>query len=164
MTRRILLSIGWIATGIGLYVTLVGLEFYWNLYNWEPRSDWRAGVLVLAALVLVAVMGLLARASSDKFSRGVSLFICLALLALGIYVVPAEPSTTGLFAREVSSPVWHRGGRLFLLAMPGLFWVLGLRTVLEAAAGTRQQTFDIEGALGQFPGLVAGFARMVESV
>ena len=54
-----------------------------------------------------------------------SLAACLALLALAVYVLPPEPMTQGLFAREARSPLWYRAARFVLLALPGVFWGLG---------------------------------------
>jgi hypothetical protein len=53
--------------------------------------------------------------------RLVSIMTCAFLLGLAIYTFPAEPLTTGLFARELSSPLWYRGGRLVLMTIPLLF-------------------------------------------
>ena len=52
--------------------------------------------------------------------------MCLALLILGFYVLPSEPLNQGLFARERPSPLWYRGARLGVLALPALFWVLAM--------------------------------------
>ena len=42
MKRAILLTVGWLLAAAGLYVALVGLELYWNLYDWQPRLDLNA--------------------------------------------------------------------------------------------------------------------------
>jgi hypothetical protein len=123
--RAILLSLGWLLSAAGLYVALVVLELYWNLYDWQPKLDWEALGLIFGMLALLAAIRLLARASGDRFSRGVSLVICLALLALAVYVFPPEPRTSGLFAREAPSPFWYRAARFVVLALPSVFWGLG---------------------------------------
>ncbi len=110
-----------------LYVALVALELYWNLYDWQPKLDLIASGLVLGILAILAAIRLLARAGCDHFSRGVSLAICLALLALAVYVVPAEPLTQGLFGQEAPSPTWYRAGRFVMLALPSVFWGLGFQ-------------------------------------
>ena len=125
MKRAILLSLGWLLSAAVLYAALVALELYWNLYDWQPKLDLIALGLILGILAVLAAIRLLARAGKDRFSRGVSLAICLALLALAVYVVPAEPLTQGLFGREASSPFWYRAGRFVVLALPGVFWGLG---------------------------------------
>jgi uncharacterized membrane protein len=126
MKRAILLTLGWLLATAGLYVALVMLELYWNLYEWEPRLDLRALGLFCGMVAVLATIRVLARAEGNRFSQGVSLAICLALLALGVYVFPAEPITHGMFAREMPSPLWYRAGRFVLLALPCLFWGLGM--------------------------------------
>ena len=125
MKRAILLSLGWLLSAAVLYAALVTLELYWNLYDWQPKLDLIASGLILGILAVLAVIRLLARTSRDRFSRGVSLVICLALLALAVYVVPAEPLTQGLFGREAPSPLWYRGARFVVLALPSVFGCLG---------------------------------------
>jgi hypothetical protein len=125
MKRAILLSLGWLLATAALYAALVTLELYWNLYDWQPKLDLIASGLILGMLAVLAAIRLLARAGCDCFSRGVSLVICLALLALAVYVDPPEPLTQGLFGREAPSPFWYRAGRFVLLALPGVFWGRG---------------------------------------
>jgi hypothetical protein len=122
MKRTLLLSTGWLAAVLALYVGLVWLECYWNLYDWLPRLDLQATALVGGVIATLAVIRLLTRATHDRFTRALSLVFCLALLALAVYVSPAEPRTGGVFARESASPVWYRGGRFVALALPGVFW------------------------------------------
>jgi hypothetical protein len=126
MKRAILLTLGWLLAATGLYVALVMLELYWNLTDWQPKLDSNASGLMTGILALLAAIGFLARASGDRFSQGLSLAICLALLALAVYVVPPEPMTQGLFARESPSPLWYRAARFVALALPSVFWGLGL--------------------------------------
>jgi hypothetical protein len=121
MKRAILLSLGWLLSAAGLYAALVVLELYWNLYDWQPKLDLSASGLILGMLVFLTAIRLLARAGCDRFSRAVSLVICLALLALAIYVVPPEPLTQGFFARATPSPLWYRAARLVVLALPSVF-------------------------------------------
>lgn len=126
MVRGILLSLGWLLAALALWALLVVLEFYWNLRDWQPRLDSRFMAIGLGVCAALAVMWMLARVGRPHSARAVSLVICLALLSLGVYVLPAEPLTSGLFAREIQSPLWYRGGRLGVLALPMLFWVLAL--------------------------------------
>jgi hypothetical protein len=124
MTRVILLVLCWLVAAFALWVLLVSLEVYWNLYDWQPKVDAIALGLGLAIFSTIACIWLLTRASRRLAARGTSLLICLALLILGVYVLPPEPKGSGLFARERTSPFWYRGGRLAVLALPALFWVL----------------------------------------
>ena len=134
MKRAMLLTLGWLLASAGLYVALVILELYWNLYDWEPKLDSHSTVLILGMLAVLVAIWFLARASSDLLSRGVSGTICLALLALGVYVFLPEPITHGLFAREMPSPLWYRAGRFVVLALPSVFWGLGLLRWWKQAA------------------------------
>jgi hypothetical protein len=81
--------------------------------------------LIFGMLAVLAAILLLARAKGDCFSRGLSLVICVALLALAVYVVPPEARTEGLFAREAPSPFWYRAARFVVLALPIAFWGVG---------------------------------------
>ena len=126
MTCVILLVLGWLVAAIALWVLLVSLEIYWNLYDWQPKVDSIALGLGLVIFSTIACMWLLTRASRRLAARGASLVMCLALLILGGYVLPPEPKDSGLFARERTSPFWYRGGRLAVLALPALFWVLAM--------------------------------------
>ena len=133
MKRTILLSLGWLLAAAGLYAALVMLELYWNLYDWQPKVDFNAAGLIFGVVVVLGAIRLLARASRDRFSRSVSLVICLTLLAVAVYVVPAEAITAGLFAREAPSPFWYRAARFVALALPSVLWCRG---VLRRAPGS----------------------------
>src|ERR1035437_727028 len=126
MKRAILLSLGWLLAAAGPYAALVMWELYWNLYDWQPKLDLNASGLIFGMLALLAAIRLLARASGNRFSRGSSLVICLALLALAVYVFPPEPRSSGLFAREAPSPFWYRAARFAVLALPSAFWSRGV--------------------------------------
>ena len=126
MARWLLLFLGWLVAAFALWVLLVALEIYWNLRDWQPRLDSRFMAIGLGVSAALAVMWMLARVGRQRSARAVALVICLALLSLGVYVLPAEPLTSGLFAREIQSPLWYRGGRLGVLALPMLFWTLAL--------------------------------------
>ena len=104
MKRAILLTFGWLTSGLGLYFMLVILELYWNVYDWQPRWDSQAAGLIAGVFLFLVAMRFLARATRDRASRGVSLVLCLGMLALAFYVLWPEPITQGLFARERASP------------------------------------------------------------
>src|SRR5215471_12085200 len=113
MKRAMLLIPGWLVVTLGLYVALVALELYWNIFNWRLRLDWVAAGLNMAVFLPLIATWFLARATRDIITQIVSLALCLTLLGLGIYIWPREPLTQGLFARETASPIWYRTGRLF---------------------------------------------------
>lgn len=125
MIRAFLLVLGWLAAAFCLWALLVVLEVYWNLYNWQPEFDLSAlGAALGVCLALVSLL-LLARAGGRGAVRGVALVVCLTLLVLAVYVAPPEPLTSGLFARERSSPNWYRVSRFCVLALPTVFWFFG---------------------------------------
>jgi len=126
MVRTSLLILGWAMAALALWALLVVLEVYWNLYDWQPKLDSRALGMGLAVVLALTGMLLLARVRRQRAARTVSLFVCVALLGLGIYVLPPEPLSSGLFARERISPASYRVGRLFVLASPVLFWIFGV--------------------------------------
>jgi hypothetical protein len=126
VTRAIFVTFAWIMAAVGLYAAVVVLEFYWNVWDWQPNLDLFAWGLMVAIFGFVLVMRLLAPSSRDRTSQGVSLLLCVALLVLGFYVLAPEPLTQGLFAREGSSPFWYRFGRVVVLALPTVVWARGL--------------------------------------
>jgi len=126
MIRAVLLILGWLVAALSLWALLVVLEVYWNLYDWQPILDLRSVGLGFGICLAVAGMLLLALAPRQHAACIVSLIICFALLALAVYVLPPEPTTSGLFARERPSPAWYRFGRFVLLAAPMMCWVIGL--------------------------------------
>src|SRR5207248_10921725 len=112
MRRVLLLCLGWLAATLVLYLGLLLLDVYWNLVSWHPRWDSVVLLVLFSLATATAGFALLARASYDRLTRSVSLILCGALLALGIYSCPAEALGTGLFGRDAASPVWYRGVRL----------------------------------------------------
>jgi membrane protease YdiL (CAAX protease family) len=113
-------------------------SFYWNLYDWQPKPDLTALGLVLGVLLILLLIGFLAGASVHPATRGLSLVMCLALLALAFYVLPREPLTNGLFTRTQSSPVWYRAGRFAVLALPTALWSFGFRRRRKLVTMTTQ--------------------------
>jgi hypothetical protein len=103
---------------------LLLLDVYWNIVTWRPEWDGTATFLLVWIAAATAGCYWMARASRDRLTRVVSLLICMALLALGIYVSRAEPLSFGMFGRESCSPLWYRAGRLLVLGTPTLLWCL----------------------------------------
>jgi hypothetical protein len=124
--RAILLTLGWLGAGAGLYLMVVSLDVYWNLFNWHPELDLIAWGFLVGIFAVLVALRLLAGATNDRVSRVVSLVVCLALLVLAVYVLPREPLTGGVFGRDHSSALWYRSGRSIVLSLPSAFWVLGL--------------------------------------
>jgi hypothetical protein len=106
-------------------VLLVILELYWNLFDWQPRIDSKAMGLVAGLCSAVIAMFLLSQINQGRLSQFVSLLLCLALLALAVYVFPAEPITQGMFGRREASPLWYRAARFVVMVLPLSFWVRG---------------------------------------
>ena len=124
MKRTVFLIAGWVLLAVALYLPLLLLDVYWNIVTWRP--EWDGTALFLLVWIGAAAAGCywMARASRDRLTRVVSLLICMALLALGVYVCRAEPMSFGMFGRETSSPWWYRAGRLLVLGTPALLWCL----------------------------------------
>ncbi len=120
------LILGWLAVGLWGYVNMLLVELYWNLVDWEPRADWKSLLLLLCVLANLVASFVLARATRNPAARTVSLFFCVVLVGIGFYVLPAEPLGHGLFARTSPSPLWYRGTRLIIMALPSLFWAFWL--------------------------------------
>ena len=114
--------LAWLGVGAGLYAGAVGLELYWNLFDWRPRLDGNAAALLLVILAFVAASWFLARGTADLLTRTVALAVCLALFAIGLYVLPPEALKAGLFARTAPSPWWYRVVRWAGLSLPGAFF------------------------------------------
>ena len=127
MTRAALVAFGWLFAAATLYLVLLLLELYWNLFQWDPKWDARTvGMLGLVSGVVV-LTAFLARGSQHPFTRVLSGLLSAALLSLGFYVLPAEALTEGLFARTAPSPFWYRGTRCVVMGLPLLFWLLAFR-------------------------------------
>jgi hypothetical protein len=133
MGRTALLVVGWIIALVAHYIILVALEFHWNLFCWFPHLDLQSCSLAVALLGVLAGTWHLARLPQNRFARIFSLAGCLALAGLGVYVLPAEPKSEGLFSRQLPSPLWYRGGRFVAMTCPGLFWAAGFLRWRRAA-------------------------------
>lgn len=120
--RTILVTFGWFVSAVVLYAAFTVLEFHWNLVSWRAAADQVAWGLFLLIFVTLLGTGLLGRM---EVGRSMGLVVCLALFALGAYLLPAEPLQDGLFGRRLSSPAWYRFGRFIVLALPLVFWLLG---------------------------------------
>ncbi len=138
MKRNILLALAWIAAALCLYTALVILELYWNLYDWQPVMDLKALGLTCGVGSILLAIAFLARTRCHATVRWFSLVVCLALLALGVYVLPREPVTHGLFAREHASPAWYRGARFILLLAPTLLWGTGFLRLRKLGVGAAE--------------------------
>jgi hypothetical protein len=125
----LVLTFAWFLTAIGLWAALLGLEFYWNSFGWHPRIDLLAGGLLTATGAMLAMIWFLARVPEPRLARTVTLLLCLALAALAAYALPPEPSTPGAVPIESASPLWYRGGRFALMALPAVFKILGLARI-----------------------------------
>jgi hypothetical protein len=125
MKHSILLSVGWLVTVGALCAAVTMIDLHWNLFFWYPSLDFIAMACGLGILGALVVICFLARFSRDQVSQVISLILCLSLLGLAIYWLPAEATDPGFFGRTRSSPLWFRGGRVFLLSVPGLFWFWG---------------------------------------
>src|ERR1044071_6731592 len=112
MRRTLFLLVAWTTSFLALYLSLVGLELDWNLFDWLPRHDAKAIALMIIALAALTALWCLAIRSTPGFSRMFSFVGCLVLFFLGVYVLPAEPEGKGFFSRRSPSPLWYRGGRL----------------------------------------------------
>ena len=121
MVRTLILGTAWVVATAFLYLNLVALEFYWNLFDWDPKFDLPSALLVAGLCIPLCATRYLARIRSNQVPKAVATICCLSLCLLGIYVLAAETKTTGLFARESPSPIWYRVARLFLLIQPGVF-------------------------------------------
>lgn len=130
MKRTNKVIIGWLLACGALIFALLMLELCYNLFGWSPPEfDLSAFVLGLCFAVPLIAIWFLARVTHDRISLIVAIITCLVLVALGIISVLPEPTTEGdaLFTRHFASPLWYRGGKLFLMCLPGVFCLWGRR-------------------------------------
>jgi hypothetical protein len=132
--KSVLVVVGWLLAVLGLYAGLVGLEYYWNVPDWQPYPDSIALALAFWIMLMLFWTWFLARASKGRLCLGLALLPCLALLALAVYVAGPEPLKSGFLGREAHSPVWYRGGRVLLLCLPAVFWVAAILKPLRSSS------------------------------
>jgi hypothetical protein len=135
--RSILLIFAWVGAAVGLYLALLGLEYYWNVPRWQPRFDWVGWVVAVWIVAVLSAVWFVAGATRNRVTLVVALIICLALMALAVYVFPAEPNVDGLFTRDSPSPLWYRSTRFFVLIVPGV--LLGLRLAKQRSESGKEQ-------------------------
>jgi hypothetical protein len=137
--RRAALQVGaWLAASMCLYMGLLLLDVYWNLAAWHPRFDVEAVGLIAAIPAALWWIWSLSSATRESWVRWISLLLVTALFALGVYAVPAEPLGQGWFGRTLASPLWYRVGRLAVMSLPGLFWLL--RSCRRSRSGDRHSS------------------------
>jgi hypothetical protein len=133
--KQLLWILLWVLAVAGLYVSLVLLEVYWNLFEWRPKLDIAAfGILVWMGITLTALW-FLCWTEKGRVTRIVALVLCTVLVALAIYLVSPEPLKPGLLGRDAISPRWYRTGRFFVLALPGVFLLLSKVARRRSQAG-----------------------------
>jgi hypothetical protein len=122
--KSVLYSVAWLFLAAGLYAGIVLLEFYWNMPEWRPLFDSVAAFLVAWCVAMVAMLALLARRTRGRrFTKWFSLLLSLGLASLTWFLLPAEAVSDSLFGRNVTSPLWYRGGRAILLLAPLAMWL-----------------------------------------
>lgn len=122
MKLSLLLCVGWLVAGALFAYSLAAWSFSWNFLSFDPD---------FGRFTLAAIAGITASLTGFWFlARIVSLLVCIPLLAVGISVLPPEPSYNGaprnilaFLARDFPSPLWFRGGILFTTALPLAFWL-----------------------------------------
>ena len=132
--RAVLLIIGWLAAGYGLFFCVFWLDWDWNFFNFSPRWSVRLIREMAGILAALTAIWFLAKASRDKASRAVSLLVCLLLAGQAVAWSTAEPLSDsqpverreiaqatnseqamvlimnrrieGIFSRKEPSPIW----------------------------------------------------------
>ncbi len=131
--KNVFISIAWIFAAIGMYGGFLGLEFCWNVPFWDPGESGAAWLIIAGLVLLLLLFWFLSQAPVNRVVRIFSLLICLSLVALAIYILPAEATKPGLFARPTPSALWYRGGRAVFLALPAVFWAIGFLQARSAS-------------------------------
>lgn len=118
LLRNLLVCAGWVLGAVFSYAGFLVLELYWNFAEWKPRGDWVTWVLLGWIASTLVALWLLARIGRNRIGEAAAILSSVALLVLGLIAFPAEPLSEGLFGREASSPLWYRGTRTLLMALP----------------------------------------------
>jgi hypothetical protein len=121
--RAVLLIIGWLAAGYTLFYSVAMWEFDWNFWHFSPKLNLELVEAMLGILVADAAIWFLAKASSDKASRVVSLLVCVFLAGSAVWGLHHDEGATGFLSGHYEIPLWYRGGRTLLLCVPVVFWV-----------------------------------------
>ncbi len=136
LIRSILTLLGWLAACFVFYWAMTMLDLLWNFFDWSPKFDPDVVMAGLEIAGSILAIWLLARITRDKVSQTGSCVLCVILVAVA--VVWAWPETVSdphffksygeaLLARRSPSPLWFRGGRVLVMALPAMFWVLWFR-------------------------------------
>ena len=119
MKRRVLLLAGWLVATGGLFAAVWALDVHWNLFSWGGGWDFRALFYVLCVLAAVVATWFLARSTRDRAVAIASLVLSVVLLGFGLYLLLAESDPWP----GKPSPIWYRGIRALLMALPLVFWL-----------------------------------------
>lgn len=117
-------GLAWSTAITAVYLSCLLLDVYWNLLNWKPRWDWPTPVLFACLATALLAIWFLARARQRGTIRVLSFLGCLGLVVAATVALPVEPQTTGLLGRDVPSPLWYRGARWVLMALPLGIWMI----------------------------------------
>ena len=124
--RVIAVILGWLASCYALIQVVSGLDFHWNWIYWSPKFDLEAILCAIGILVILVLVGFLARVTRGVVTRIASVIACLLLVVFAFfYVLPPEPISYGFLGRPASSPLWFRLGNVLVLCLPGLLWTWG---------------------------------------
>jgi len=131
MKRTIILVIGWLAAYFILYAALMQIYVGLNLFDWQPKWDWRFPISGFCILASIVASWFLARAAHDRFSLIASFVVSLISVVFALFILPAEQIDTskesgflaGSYVRHSVSPLWFRGGIAAFMALPAAIWI-----------------------------------------
>lgn len=126
IVRAVVLTVLWFAAGCALLYSLVCLEINWNLFGFSPRWDGAVPGQLVCIFGSIAGTWFLAKTSRDRFSRAMSLLICVLLAGIAMFVF--FYAERFLLGRNELSPLWFRGCLTLLSCLPVIFRIwLGRR-------------------------------------
>lgn len=136
--RATVLIFGWMAAAYALMGGVLGLDFHWNFFNFHTEWDLKTLKIIVKIFAIETGFWYLAKASRDRITRVISLFLCLFLVVSAMsclhpeQVKPLDIHPTdsvgvmwikAAMHRKAPSPLWYRGGLAFLFLLPGMFWI-----------------------------------------
>ena len=121
---KIFHSFSWLLISAALFYSFITFNVYNNLFSWHFTHNFTSYASITAALILLFMLFLVARITTDFMSQIISLVIVLLLLVFAINILQPEPLNSGFLARSEPSPLIYRLGLAIVFTLPAVAWLV----------------------------------------